>query len=186
VTKDKVRENGVDSSMQKRFSIVFSGIHLERIPALLWRKTYFIKAIMILLILLFALTCTTTNGTRRQMRGDSVSKAAFELSPRSAQVFYGKASYYGDEFHGRKTASGETFDMYKLSAAHRTFPFGTLLRVTNLKNNKEVDLKVNDRGPFVDDRILDLSYGAAKELDSVMDGVIDVKIEVLYFAEQND
>lgn len=174
------------SSDRNSFAIIFGKLNSEIIPAELWGENPIINTILILHILLFTLTCTTTNSTRRQMRENPVSRAEFELTPRSVQIYYGKASFYGDEFHGRKTASGETFDMHKLSAAHRTFPFGTLLRVTNLKNDKEVDLKVNDRGPFVDDRILDLSYGAARALDAVLDGVIDVKIEVLYFAEQND
>lgn len=94
-------------------------------------------------------------------------------------VLTGVASYYGAKFHGRKTANGETFDMYGLSAAHRLLPFGTRLKVTNLANGKSVVVKVNDRGPFVDDRILDLSYGAAKELDMLGTGLASVQIEIL-------
>ncbi len=91
----------------------------------------------------------------------------------------GTASWYGKDFHGRKTASGETFDMYGISAAHRTLPLGTYIRVTNLDNYKSLKVKVNDRGPFVRNRILELSYGAAKELGFVAQGTAPVKIETL-------
>ena len=76
----------------------------------------------------------------------------------------GMASWYGKDFHGRKTANGEIYDMYKLTAAHKTLPLGVYARVTNLENGKEIKVKVNDRGPFIRGRFLDLSYGAAKEL----------------------
>jgi len=91
----------------------------------------------------------------------------------------GTASWYGRESHGRTTASGEVFDMYGLSAAHRTLPLGTVLRVTNLDNYKSVTVKVNDRGPFVKNRIIELSYGAAKELGFIAQGAALVKIETL-------
>jgi len=95
------------------------------------------------------------------------------------KVFYGKASYYADAFHGKTTANGEIFDMNKLTAAHRTFPFGTLLQVRNLKNNKTVIVRINDRGPFIENRIIDLSKAAAEALDMFKDGIIDVEILVL-------
>jgi rare lipoprotein A len=91
----------------------------------------------------------------------------------------GTASWYGREFHGRKTASGEIFDMYGISAAHRTLPLGTTIRVTNLDNYKSIKVRVNDRGPFTRDRVLELSYGAAKELGFVAQGTARVKIEAL-------
>jgi rare lipoprotein A len=96
-------------------------------------------------------------------------------------VEYGKASYYGyrDEFNGRKTASGETFDRNSFTAAHRSLPFGTLCRVTNLSNGRSVIVRINDRGPFKAGRIVDLSYAAAKEIGSIQSGVADVKVEVL-------
>ena len=97
---------------------------------------------------------------------------------------YGVASYYADKFHGRKTASGEVFDMNKISAAHKEMPLGTVVRVTNLKNGRWVVLKINDRGPFVKGRIIDLSYGAAKQLDFVREGTTDVRIEVLKWGVQ--
>jgi len=91
----------------------------------------------------------------------------------------GVASWYGKDFQGRKTASGEIFDMYGMSAAHRTLPLGTVIRVTNLENYKSLKVKVNDRGPFVKNRFLELSYGAAKELGFLAQGTAPVKIEIL-------
>lgn len=95
----------------------------------------------------------------------------------------GIASYYGKEFHGKKTASGEIFDMYKFSAAHQDYPLGTIVRVTNLSNGKSLVLKINDRGPFLKGRIIDLSYAAANELDFVLEGTTTVKIEVLIWGQ---
>lgn len=89
----------------------------------------------------------------------------------------GIASFYGPKFHGLQTASGEVFDMYQFTAAHRQIPFGTRLKVTNLDNGKSVIVRVNDRGPFVKNRVLDLSYAAAKDIDMVTTGVANVKIE---------
>jgi len=89
------------------------------------------------------------------------------------------ASYYGAEFDGRPTSSGEIFDMNGMTCAHRTLPLGTRVRVTNLENGKSVELKVNDRGPFVDGRIIDLSQGAAEKLDIIQSGIAMVKIEVI-------
>jgi rare lipoprotein A len=89
----------------------------------------------------------------------------------------GTASWYGKPFDGRLTASGEKYDMEKLTAAHRTFPFGTKLRVQSLVTQKTVEIRVNDRGPFVGDRIIDLSHAAAQTID--MQGVANVRLEVL-------
>lgn len=94
-------------------------------------------------------------------------------------TFRGKASFYADKFHGRHTASGEIFDMNKLTAAHRTIPFGSTVRVKNLWNNKYVDVKINDRGPFVEGRIIDLSKAAAEQLAMTAAGVVDVEITVI-------
>jgi rare lipoprotein A len=92
----------------------------------------------------------------------------------------GLASYYGDAFHGGITASGKLFDQYKLTAAHRTLPFGTRLRVTNLRNNRNVVVTITDRGPVLKDRILDLSFASAKELRMLNSGVVKVSAEVLH------
>jgi len=90
---------------------------------------------------------------------------------------YAVASWYGKKFNGKRTASGERFDMYAMTCAHKTLPFGTKLRVTNPDNNKSVVVTVNDRGPFIPGRQLDLSYGAAKQIGIVKQGVERVKIE---------
>lgn len=93
----------------------------------------------------------------------------------------GKAAYYGDHLHGRPTASGKTYDKNKLTTAHRTLKFGSLIRVTNLRNNKTVEVVVTDRGPFpkTNEKIIDVSRAAAEAIDMIKDGVIEVKIEVL-------
>ena len=102
---------------------------------------------------------------------------------KEGQSFVGMASYYGKKFHGRKTANGEIFNMYGYSAAHRTLPFGTILKVINLNNGKSVIVKVNDRGPFKKNRILDLSYAAAKDLAMLQSGTAKVKIIILKLGE---
>jgi len=91
----------------------------------------------------------------------------------------GVSSWYGKDFHGNPTASGEIYDMYGLSAAHRTLPLGTVVEVTNLDNGRSAVLKINDRGPFIKGRILDCSYGAARELDFANAGLARVRVEVL-------
>lgn len=92
----------------------------------------------------------------------------------------GLASYYAEPYHGRKTANGETFDTYKdLTAAHRTLPFNTMVRVTNKSNGREVDVRINDRGPFIDGRVIDLSLRAAREIELVGPGVAPVKLTLL-------
>ena len=94
-------------------------------------------------------------------------------------VQFGKASWYGKAFHGRLTASGEVYNMYKKSAAHKTLPLGTYVKAINLSNNKQTIVRINDRGPFVKGRIIDLSYAAAKEVGLIGHGVAKVKIMAL-------
>ena len=89
----------------------------------------------------------------------------------------GEASWYGPGFHGKKTATGEVFDQTKMTAAHPTLPLGTKAEVTNLENDKKVEVKINDRGPYVEDRVIDVSRAAAKKLDMVKEGTAQVKIE---------
>lgn len=96
-----------------------------------------------------------------------------------AQTQTGKASFYADKFEGKPTASGEKYKHSKLTAAHKSLPFGTVIRVTNLKNNLSVDVTVNDRGPYVEGRVVDLSKSAAEKLEFVNIGLADVKIEVI-------
>ncbi len=91
----------------------------------------------------------------------------------------GNASWYGKKFHGRKTANGETYNMYAVSAAHKTLPLGTFVRVHNLANNRKLDIRINDRGPFVRGRIIDLSYAAAKKLGVIGPGTAPVELAAL-------
>ncbi len=102
---------------------------------------------------------------------------------RSKKVLKGISSYYGPKFHGKLTANGEVFDMYGLTAAHKTLPLNTIVRVTNLNNEKNLILRINDRGPYVGDRILDCSYGAAKKLDFITSGTTEVRIEVIEWGD---
>jgi rare lipoprotein A len=91
----------------------------------------------------------------------------------------GNASWYGKPFDGRRASNGEIYDMHKLTAAHRTLPFDTMVRVTNLNNGKSTVVRITDRGPFIENRIIDLSFAAAREIDSVGPGVVPVRLEVL-------
>jgi rare lipoprotein A len=99
--------------------------------------------------------------------------------PAIAGTQVGMASWYGQPYHGRRAASGEIYDMEKLTAAHRTLPFGTRVRVENLENGKNIELRINDRGPFVEDRILDVSRAAARALGMLGTGTARVRIEVI-------
>ena len=90
-----------------------------------------------------------------------------------------KASWYGPGFHGRTTANGEKYNMYDMTAAHKTLPFGTMVKVTNLTNEKTIIVRINDRGPYSKGRSIDLSKVAMQELDGIHSGVISVKLEIL-------
>ena len=94
-------------------------------------------------------------------------------------IYKGISSWYGPNFHGKLTANGEVYDMYGLTAAHKTLPLNTIARVTNLDNGKSIILRINDRGPYVGNRILDCSLGAARKLDFYKDGTAFVKIEII-------
>lgn len=107
------------------------------------------------------------------------AKIRYEARSGVGMVQYGVASWYGKKFHGNPTASGEIYDMYQLTAAHKTLPLGTYAMVTNLENNRSVEVKINDRGPFVKGRIIDLSYAAARNIDMVEKGTARVKVVVL-------
>jgi rare lipoprotein A len=102
-----------------------------------------------------------------------------QFGDRTVATERGDASYYAHDFHGRKTASGEAFDMHELTAAHRTLPMGTRVRVTRLDNGRDVVVRINDRGPFKRGRVIDVSYEAARKLDLIAAGVAPVKLEVL-------
>ena len=115
---------------------------------------------------------------RRRFAGSIIALLAL-VTGCASSTSDGLASYYADKYQGRKTANGETFDTTRLTAAHRTLPFGTRVRVTNVVNGKSVVVRVNDRGPFVAGRVIDLSAAAAKQLDMLRAGVVKVKLEVV-------
>jgi peptidoglycan lytic transglycosylase len=99
-----------------------------------------------------------------------------------AYVEQGIASWYGVPFHGRRAANGEVYDMNRLTAAHRTLPFGSMVRVTNLDNGRQTEVRITDRGPFVQGRIIDLSFAAARSVDMVGSGIARVRLELLSVA----
>ena len=104
------------------------------------------------------------------------------VPPPPAPVGYteeGNASWYGAPFHGRRASNGEIYDMHKMTAAHRTLPFDTVVRVTNVNNGKSAIVRITDRGPFVENRIIDLSFAAAEQIESVGAGVVPIRLEVI-------
>ena len=136
----------------------------------------------VLILLCFILHCAPS--VRYGTRDDQPVLKSQTLF-HSSDIMEGRASYYGKQFHGRKTANGEIFDMYQKTAAHRELPFDTILKVTNKANKRSVIVRINDRGPFKSDRIIDLSYGAARDIDMIGDGVADVSIEILRLGDAN-
>ena len=122
-------------------------------------------------------TCICVSICLSVVFGATYSQAKEEQS--GSKTISGSASWYGAQFHGRKTANGERFDMNQLTAAHRSLPFGTKVRVTNQKNGKSVVVRINDRGPFVGRRVIDLSRGAAQAVNMIGSGVAPVKLQVL-------
>lgn len=132
-------------------------------------------AIATLGLVLAASPVTLTPG----QSGSFVSEVAASEKIRVAKTLSGPASWYGGKFHGRRTANGERFDMNEMTAAHRSLPFGTRVRVTNERNGRSVVVRINDRGPFVGNRIIDLSRGAAAAVGMVRTGVAPVRVEVL-------
>jgi rare lipoprotein A len=112
-------------------------------------------------------------------KGQSSAKHVKASKPEPKPYQIGMASWYGKQFHGKATASGEDFDMFELTAAHRQLPLGTEVKVTNLRNGKSIVVRVNDRGPYVGDRVIDLSYSAARML-SFRSGVEKVRIDLIH------
>jgi len=136
---------------------------------------YFSFIIILTTIILFG--CSST--TRYSRTNDSSEKDNRIKSPNALEVETGIASFYADEFDGKKTANGEIYDMNSLTAAHPTYPFNTLVKVTNLSNRKSVEVRINDRMPQFKGRILDLSLAAANKIEMVNAGIQEVKVEVL-------
>ena len=136
--------------------------------------------------LLLAQGCSLTSASHTSLKGEiaPVSRDYSRVtSPAKATGVplgnIGSASWYGPGFNGKKTASGDTFDETKFTAAHKTLPLGSRARVTNLNNGKSVSVQINDRGPYAGDRIIDLSKAAARALGIIDHGVVDVKIDPL-------
>jgi len=109
----------------------------------------------------------------------SAVRKTIEAAPKGKSFQTGIASWYGGDFHGRRTANGEIYDMYKLTAAHKTLAFNTLVEVENMDNSRRIIVRINDRGPFLKDRIIDLSYKAAQKLGCDADGVAPVVLRLL-------
>ncbi len=121
---------------------------------------------------------------RATMRPYTVlGKKYYPDTVKEGDIFEGIASWYGDDFHGKLTSNGESYNMHTLTAAHKTLPMNTVVKVTNLSNNRSVTVRINDRGPFVKNRIIDLSNKAAYDIDMVKKGTAKVRVEVLHFDE---
>ena len=121
--------------------------------------------------------------SKKQKKSKSSKKNNKSTFNKSKTVYKGISSYYGPKFHQKLTANGEIFDMYGVTAAHKEFPFNTVVRVTNKKNGRSLLIRINDRGPYVAGRILDCSFGAAKKLGFVEEGTATVKIEVIEWGD---
>ncbi|MEE8478986.1 MAG: septal ring lytic transglycosylase RlpA family protein, partial [Candidatus Neomarinimicrobiota bacterium] len=118
-----------------------------------------------LLIILSLIGCASNNKTV------SIEHVISQKEPSAVgDIQYGISSYYADKFHGKRTANGEIFDMYGISGAHQTLPLNSIVKITNLENNKILVIKINDRGPFIKNRIFDCSYGAAVKLGFISKG----------------
>ena len=125
-----------------------------------------------------------SDNTNVNRTSKKVSKSGKENKSKGhRKIIKGISSFYAEDFHGKLTANGEVYDMYGLTAAHKTMPLNTICRVTNLENNKSLILRINDRGPYIKGRILDCSYGAAKKLDFINQGTTKVKIEVIEWGD---
>ena len=135
--------------------------------------------VLLAFALIFASSCS------HKKRVSSVPQAPKRNSPhdvtrtKTGDTERGIASWYGDPYHGRRSANGEVFDMNEMTAAHRTMPFGTWVKVDNETNGKQVNVRITDRGPFVADRIIDLSRGAAKQIAMLGPGIAMVKLTVI-------
>ena len=133
---------------------------------------------LFLVIFLFTISCTVSPryGVNNQVNNKKNTK---NNRVKSNGVLRGVSSWYGPNFHGKLTANGEVYDMYGVTAAHKTLTLNTVVRVTNLDNGKSLILRINDRGPYVDGRILDCSFGAAKKLGFHEQGTANVEIKII-------
>ena len=137
--------------------------------------------LVVLLLTILIFSGCTSSPRYSSKSSTSNNKKSKNVNHKKQQV--GISSYYGEQFHGNLTANGEVYDMYGVTAAHKTLPLGTVAKITNLENGKSIILRINDRGPYVAGRILDCSYGAALKLDFVTKGTTKVKIDVIEFGD---
>jgi len=148
-----------------------------------WRMrslTFYLLGIGLSFLLIFSTACAPRRVAVERRPSKEVKPPLDRTEQRETTgVQYGVASWYGSDFHGKPTSSGEIYDMYQLSCAHKTLPLGTTVIVTNLDNGQSLELRVNDRGPFVKDRIIDLSYAAARILGIYEKGTAYVKVETV-------
>jgi rare lipoprotein A len=136
------------------------------------------------LILLPAVLCIVGCGSGSPRFTSRARPEPSVAEPVPSSRIEGVASYYADEFNGRKTASGEVYDMNDMTAAHRTLPFGTKVKVTHVDTGRSVIVRINDRGPFKDDRVIDLSFGAARQLGLIPLGTGRVILQILELGTQ--
>jgi rare lipoprotein A len=132
------------------------------------------RLIILLFVLVYVAACSSTSRYSKSNEKDYKNN-----STRIIETERGIASFYADEFNGKKTASGEIYDMTEMTAAHPSYPFNTVVIVTNLKNNKSVTVRINDRMPNFKNRIIDLSLKAAEKIEMIRDGIQEVTIEVI-------
>ncbi|NHZ84254.1 MAG: septal ring lytic transglycosylase RlpA family protein [Planctomycetia bacterium] len=138
-------------------------------------RKYFLKFINFYFLIMFGLISCASNNKNTNPDIVTIQKEPIAVG----DVQYGISSYYAEKFHGKRTANGEIYNMYGVSGAHQTLPLNSIVKVTNLENNKELIIKITDRGPFIKDRVFDCSYGAAVKLDFISKGTAIVKVEVL-------
>lgn len=132
-----------------------------------------IKLLYLLITLFILQSCSGT------IRFSSITQPEDKSSYQSGDVFHGLASFYSDEFEGRQTANGEIYDKNKFTAAHKTIAFGTKVKIRNLQNNLTTIVIINDRGPFVPGRVIDLSRAAAEQIGMIQQGVVEVEITII-------
>ena len=137
------------------------------------------------LLILTLLLMSCSNSPRYRTGSKPGKKGHIPLATKGmhVKVLYGVSSFYAEDFHGKLTANGEVYDMYGITAAHKTLPLNTIVRVTNMENDKSIIVRINDRGPFIPGRILDCSYGAALKLGFIAQGITKVKIEIIEFGD---
>ncbi len=135
----------------------------------------------VLAALIAAAACGPSAKASTQARTEPIERKARRPEPRrtTGDVQHGKGTWYGKDWHGKPTASGERFDRWSMTAAHRSLPMNSIVRVTNEQNGRSVTVRINDRGPYGKGRIIDVSEAAARKLDMVEAGVVPVRVEVV-------